>query len=278
MERRPSWLGRVALSEPRSRPAARTCAGLDGAGAYRGIMICVIIRNLRSDGRGITEARAIGQHPMHDDGDFARQRHLGLLHPAPLCELHRPALQCRAALEWLGQYDVGGLVKNRAHPCITDFRDATVDVGFARLVFGWRQAEIGSDLLRRFEACRVINRRGESERHDGTDAGHRHQQPRPRIAAGHGAHLLLEAVELAPQRDTYRQQALRDRLQARMPGNEFANPPFEAHWRGWPDLEAEATQNAPQTHLDVMKFYLHQLARGEQRARLLRWDRLCNAP
>ena len=29
MERRPSWLGRVATSEPRSRPAARTCAGLD---------------------------------------------------------------------------------------------------------------------------------------------------------------------------------------------------------------------------------------------------------
>jgi hypothetical protein len=43
--RRPSWLGRVAPSEPRSRPAARPCAGLDGAGAYRGIMICVIIRN-----------------------------------------------------------------------------------------------------------------------------------------------------------------------------------------------------------------------------------------
>jgi hypothetical protein len=82
MERRPSWLGRVTLSEPRSRPAARTCAGLDSAGAYRAIMICVIIRNLHSDGRD-TEAHAIGQHPMHDDGDFARQRHLGLLHPAP---------------------------------------------------------------------------------------------------------------------------------------------------------------------------------------------------
>jgi hypothetical protein len=56
---------------------------------------------------------------------------------------------------------------------------------------------------------------------------------RPRIAAGHGAHLLLEGVKLAPQRDTYRQQALRDRLQARMPRNEFANPAFEARGRGW---------------------------------------------
>jgi hypothetical protein len=34
MEGRPSWLGRVAPSKPRSRPAARPCAGLDGAGAY----------------------------------------------------------------------------------------------------------------------------------------------------------------------------------------------------------------------------------------------------
>jgi predicted N-formylglutamate amidohydrolase len=46
----------------------------------------------------------------------------------------------------------------------------------------------------------------------------------------------------------------------------------DPRWRGWPDFEAEATQNAPQTHLEVMKFYLHQLARGKQRTRLLRWD------
>src|SRR5262249_44886103 len=57
-----------------------------------------------------------------------------------------------AALERLGQNDVGGLVKSRAYPCITDFRDAAIDVGLARLVFGWRQAEIGSDLLRGFPA------------------------------------------------------------------------------------------------------------------------------
>jgi hypothetical protein len=43
-----------------------------------------------------------------------------------------------------------------------------------------------------------------------------------------------------------------------MPGNEFANPPIEARGRGWPDLEAEATQNATQTHLDIMKLYLRQ--------------------
>ena len=51
-------------------------------------MICVIIRNLHSDRRDITEADAIGQHPTHDDGDFARQRHLGFLHSVPPDELH----------------------------------------------------------------------------------------------------------------------------------------------------------------------------------------------
>src|SRR5215469_12537578 len=94
-------LGRGAPSEPRSRGAARTCAGLDGAGASRAIMIGAIC-NLPSDRRDITEADTIGQHTVHDDGEFARQCHLGFLHSASPGELHCPALQCRAALEWLG--------------------------------------------------------------------------------------------------------------------------------------------------------------------------------
>ena len=81
-------------------------------------------------------------------GELACQRHLGFLHPAPPSDLHRPALQCRATLEWLGQNDVGALVESGAHSGITDFRDAAIDVGLARLIFGRRQAEIGSDLLR----------------------------------------------------------------------------------------------------------------------------------
>ena len=55
-----------------------------------------------------------------------------------------------------------------------------------------------------------------------------------------------------------------------MSGNELANLRFEARRRGWPDLEAEAPQNSPQTHLEIMKLDLHQFARGQQRACLLR--------
>ena len=43
MERRPCWLGRVGPSQPRSRLAARSCAGLDGAGAHRAIITFAII-------------------------------------------------------------------------------------------------------------------------------------------------------------------------------------------------------------------------------------------
>jgi hypothetical protein len=42
------------------------------------------------------------------------------------------------------------------------------------------------------------------------------------------------------------------------------------------DLARRATQNATQAHLDIMSFTLHQLARGEQRARLPR-RQTCNA-
>jgi hypothetical protein len=82
MERRPNWLGRGGPSQLRSRLAARSCAGLDGAGAHRAIMTCAIIGP--PSGRRIAEARAIGQHPMHDDGELACQRHLAFFIPLRL--------------------------------------------------------------------------------------------------------------------------------------------------------------------------------------------------
>src|ERR1700756_4980031 len=101
------------------------------------------------------------------------------------------------------------------------------------------------------------------------NARDRHQQSRPRIAAGRVPHLLLEAVELAPQRDTRRQQPVRNHLQAWMSGDQFSDPPLEARWRGWPDLETKAAQNAPQTQLEITKLCLQQFAPSQQCARLL---------
>ena len=53
----------------------------------------------RSLRRLVRERCTVRQHAMHDDGEFAGQRHRGLFPPGPLGEPHRPALQGGAALE-----------------------------------------------------------------------------------------------------------------------------------------------------------------------------------
>src|SRR5215467_14159788 len=64
-------LGRSTPSEPRSREAARTCAGLDRRAATEAIMIAVIC-NLSSSHRDMTEARAIGQLLKQGGGPYRR--------------------------------------------------------------------------------------------------------------------------------------------------------------------------------------------------------------
>jgi len=41
---------------------------------------------------GWREGRAICQHPMHDDGELAGERDLGLVHAGALGDAHRPGL------------------------------------------------------------------------------------------------------------------------------------------------------------------------------------------
>ena len=58
-----------------------------------------------------------------------------------------------------------------------------------------------------------------------------------------------------------------------MADDQLPDPFGKALRRGAPDLETKAAQNAAQAHLNVVKPRLHQLARGEQRADLLRLGR-----
>src|ERR1700733_15806663 len=94
---------------------------------------------------GWSEGRAISEHPMHDDDELAGERHLGLLHAGASGEPYAPTLELGAALERLGQDDVGGLVGRGAHPAVADLRDAAADVGLARLVLLPRHAEVSPD-------------------------------------------------------------------------------------------------------------------------------------
>jgi len=81
---------------------------------------------------------------------------------------------------------------------------------------------------------------GENEQHDGSDARHGRQQPRPRAV------MAPPASKRSNSRRSATANRPRDRLKARIPGSEFANPPFETRQSGW--LNPEATQNAPQAH------------------------------
>ncbi len=97
------------------------------------------------------------------------QRHLGFVHAGAPFDPHGPALQLRTAFDRLGQHDVGGLVKRRAHRSITDLADPAGVVGLAGLMLLRSQPEMGSCLLRRFEPGRIVDRAGIGQRHDRAD-------------------------------------------------------------------------------------------------------------
>src|SRR3954449_1923095 len=59
-----------------------------------------------------------------------------------------------------------------------------------------------------------------------------------------------------------------------MPVRQFANPALEAARGGRPNLQAKATQDPSQAHLQVMPLALNQLACGQHRAQLLGPQRL----
>src|SRR6185312_16133135 len=59
-----------------------------------------------------------------------------------------------------------------------------------------------------------------------------------------------------------------------MPLHEFANAAFKAARRCRSNLQAKATQDTAETHLNVVAFALHKLACCQHRAQLLSWQRL----
>jgi hypothetical protein len=71
---------------------------------------------------------------MHDDGEFAGQRHRGFLHPCPLGDPHRPALQGGAAFERAGEDEVTGPVEHRTHRAVPVLSNPAAVVGFAGLI------------------------------------------------------------------------------------------------------------------------------------------------
>jgi len=128
---------------------------------------------------------------------------------------------------------------------------------------------VRANRFRRREPGRIVNGRNIGQPHNGANARRRHQKPHPVIAPLQLVHLFLKAVQLSEQDLMHGKKRLCDRLQRRGMLRKLYNPAGEACLRGPAHLEAEASQNASEAHLDIVKLSLHQLACGQNRARLL---------
>ena len=93
------------------------------------------------------------------------------------------------------------------------------------------------------------------------------------IACQH-AHALLQFAQLLAQRRSCHQQCLSHRQQGWVTRHQFTHTALECSLARFADLQPKATQDAAQAHLNIMALRLHQLARRQQRARLLRRQRL----
>ena len=157
---------------------------------------------------------------------------------------------------------------------VADFRDPPRHVGLAGLVAFRRQPEMGADLPRGAEAPRIVDRRREGQRHQRTHPGHAAQLPHALIGTTDGHQAPLQRLELRQQRLPRRQQRVGHRLQRGMARHQLAHPRRKGLRRRRPHLQPEAAQHPAQAHLHVKPLALQQLARRQQRPRLLRRNRL----
>ena len=86
--------------------------------------------------------------------------------------------------------------------------------------------------------------------------------------------MLVQAIELAPQHGMGFEQRLCHQFQSGMAGNQLPDAFGERAFGGLADLQAKAPQHTAQAVLDVAQLRLQQLARRQNRTRLLRFDRL----
>jgi len=99
-----------------------------------------------------------------------------------------------------------------------------------------------------------------------------------RIRARHHPHPLLEAGELAPQHRMHRHNAAATPSRVAWPGDQLPDPSGKALRRGRPDFKPKPRRIRRRLISTSCSFDCTKLARGEQRAHLLRGQATCNAP
>ena len=99
-----------------------------------------------------------------------------------------------------GQHHVGRLVEHAPHHRVAHLADPAGDVGLAGLVLLRREPEVSAHRARSREPARLVDRRGEGDRHQRTDARHRHQPTAGRVLADDAQHGPVQGVVLGAQR------------------------------------------------------------------------------
>jgi hypothetical protein len=96
-------------------------------------------------------------------------------------------------------HDGCGLTQGAAQGDIAGLGDAAGDIALARLVSRRREACPWPDLLRRGEACRIIDGGSVCQGYDSTDPGHRHQPTTHGVILSEVANTALQPGQLMPQ-------------------------------------------------------------------------------
>ena len=73
---------------------------------------------------------------------------------------------------------------------ITNLGNPARHVCLARLILPWREPKMRSDHSRGPEAIRIVDSRGERQRHESADTGGRHETPDPFVGTSNGQQPL----------------------------------------------------------------------------------------
>jgi hypothetical protein len=203
------------------------------------------------------------------------QRHLGLAHPRTEGQPGRPAFQSRA-LHRLRQDDVRGLVQGGTHAGVPDLGNASGHVGLPGLVLPRRQGRNARPPPSRSGTARdrPRPRRRSAPRSRPPPVWSSAAVPaRPPVPGRAGASPARAAALRAPRGQPGGPRRWR-RGSGGSPPAHGSEPGNAATWSVPPSGRSQAPQHPAQAHLHVEVLRLQQLARGQQRPRLLRRHRL----
>jgi len=138
-------------------------------------------------------------HRMHNNRQLARHSDKRLFMAAPFLNGEAPTLDRQAALI-TRQHSARRRVKRPPNIAVPRLGDAAFNIDRAtRLPTFGRQAKIGPDIARAFEAGRIIHTCHKGQRRHRPNAGYLHKTPRQLCLARYFDNLRVQLFELRPQ-------------------------------------------------------------------------------